>query len=106
MPALHGLRVRALHGAGFPLLAAKAAKADLVTEAGLEDPEVFLHVARYCIDLGQLAESIDHVRRALDHKSGRWLYVQHNPRFAALRGSPEFHALFESPPGAAAKPKA
>ena len=95
MPKLHGLRVRALHGAGFPLLAAKASKADVVAEAGLEAPEVFLHVARYCIELGKIDEAIDHVRRALGHKSGRWLYVQHNPRFAALRGRPEFDALFE-----------
>jgi hypothetical protein len=95
---VHGMRVRALHGAGQASHAQALAASALVQEqAGAEDPTVYYEVARYHLELGRLPEAIAQLRLYVEREPQRaGMMLRFDPRLAPLRALPEFEALFET----------
>jgi hypothetical protein len=93
---VHGLRVRALQGAGQASRAQALATSALVQEqAGTEDPTVHYEVARYYLGLGRLLEAIAQLRLYVEREPHRAGLLRFDPRLAPLRALPEFETLFE-----------
>ena len=102
---VHGLRVRALHGAGQASRAQALAASALVQEqAGPEDPRVHYEVARYYLELGRPLEAIAQLRLYAERDPPRAGLLRFDPRLAPLRALPEFETLFEPIKAPGARP--
>jgi TolB-like protein/Tfp pilus assembly protein PilF len=74
--------------------AAEMAKQALALDS--EDPALLYNVACTFSQIGKLDDAIDILERAVDKGFGQKEWIEHDPDFAAIRGTPRYDAILQA----------